>query len=282
VKIALLVLAYRYPLGLRALSVLFPPPTFQVIVHVDSKVDEQPFVACASPSVHFLKDRIAVYWRGWSIVEATMRLILYARSTNSFDRYMLISDDSVPIKSSATIRETLETHADHILIHPAGDRAWRYEKFYMFDSQATQLRWTSDREVTEEAVAKIERLGALRGRGKIPLKEQFQGSQWWVLSPQRIEEIVSSWSDDTWLRDSFEFSDAPDEGYFHTILASKGLKRSRSMMWVDWKTSNPPPHTYKSGEELAQIRPTTEFFARTIDFSEAQLGEWIARIGSAQ
>jgi hypothetical protein len=278
-KVAVLVLACRYPIGLRALTRFFSGPCFDMFVHVDRKIEAGQFAACAGDSAFLLQDRIPVFWRGWSIIEATMRLILQAKSCREFDRYLLLSDDSVPIVDANTVLQSLDTFPDQIHVHLARQRAWRYEKFFMFDSEATQLRWIGDREVTADALTRFERLGALRRRGKKPLTDHYQGSQWWALSAPSIERIIASWNDDEWLRASFEFSDAPDEGYFHAILGETCLPRSRSMMWVDWAPSTPPPpRIFTSCDELAEIRPTTELFARKIDLETAALDSWMARI----
>jgi hypothetical protein len=277
-KVAVLILAYKYPIGVQALSRFFPAPCFDLFVHVDQKIDAGPFQQFAGESACFLEDRIPVYWRGWSIVEATMRLISQARSRCEYDRYLLISDDSVPIANAATLLKSLDAHPDQLHIFRAHQRAWRYDKFYMFDSAATQLRWIADREVTDDALLRFERLAALRRRGKKPLTDHYQGSQWWALSAPSIEKVVESWNNDEWLRASFEFSDAPDEGYFHAILAETCKGRSRSLMWVDWAPPTPPPpRIFHTCEELAGIRPSSELFARKIDLDQAALDSWMAQ-----
>jgi hypothetical protein len=277
-KVAVLILAYRYPIGLRALRSFFSPRCFEIFVHVDRKVDAAPFAESAGESACILQDRIPVYWRGWSIVEATMRLVMHAKAKCEYDRYVLISDDSVPIVDLSAVLRSLEEFPDQIDLHVIRQRGWRYDKFFMFDSGATQLRWTADREVTDDALARFDRLGALRRRGKKPLADYYQGSQWWALSARSIERVIASWADDQWLRESFEFSDAPDEGYFHTILAEYCLLRSRNIMWVDWSTQiPPPPRIFQSCDELAAIRPVTELFARKVDLGPAELDSWIAR-----
>jgi hypothetical protein len=277
-KVAVLVLAYRYPIGVRALTRFFSAPCFDVFVHVDRKVDAGPFLECAGYSTCLLQDRIPVFWRGWSIVEATMRLIVHAKSRGEYDRYVLLSDDTVPIVDTNVLLQSLDAFPDQIHVFLARQRAWRYEKFFMFDSEATQLRWTDNREVTDDALRKLERLAALRRRGKKPLADHYQGSQWWALSAQSIERVITSWNDDEWLRASFEFSDAPDEGYFHAILAESCLGRSRRMVWVDWTPPTPPPpRIFRSCDELAEIRPSTELFARKIDLDQSQLDSWMYR-----
>src|SRR5450631_2159965 len=102
-KVAVLVLAYKYPIGLRSLTHFFSAPGFDIFVHVDRKIDAGPFEECAGDSTCLLQDRIPVFWRGWSIVEATMRLIIHAKSRCEYDRYVLISDDTVPIADASTL-----------------------------------------------------------------------------------------------------------------------------------------------------------------------------------
>ena len=208
-----------------------------------------------------------------------MRLVIHAKSRGEYDRYVLISDDSVPLVSAATMLSSLATYPDQLHIFLAEQRAWRYDKFFMFDSAATQLRWVADREVTIDALGKFERLAALRRRGKKPISEHYQGSQWWALSAHSIDRVLESWNNDDWLRASFEFSDAPDEGYFHAILAQTCNGLSRSIMWVDWEPPTPPPpRTMRTYDELAEIRPSTELFARKIDLDQVALDAWMGRL----
>lgn len=278
-KIAVLILAYRYPIGLRALAGFFSAPCFDIFVHVDRKTDAGQFAEYAGASIHLLEDRIPVFWRGWSMVEATMRLVIQAKSRCDFDRYLFISDDCVPIVDAGAVVRALEAFPDYMQFQDARHRASRYEKFFMFDSKATQLRWTADREVTDDALDRFERLGALRRRGKKPLAQHYQGSQWWALSRESIARVLDSWHSDQWLRESFEFSDAPDEGYFQAILAETCLARSRRLMWVDWSVQTPPPpRIFRTCEELAAIRPMTELFARKVDLEPPELDSWIARL----
>jgi hypothetical protein len=277
-RVAVLILAYRYPLGLKALSDYFSShPDFRLYVHVDQKVDIKPFVENSDQSIYFLEDRVNVFWRGWTMVEATMKLIYEARSQDDFDRYLLISDDSLPLVNLQTLTQSLEDSADYFHLDVNVERVWRYDKFFMFDSEGTQLRYSPSREFTDLAMSRLERMIALRRRGKRPIAQHFQGSQWWGLSASSIEIIIESWEVDLWLRESFEFSDAPDEGYFHQILGENETIQSRSLMCVDWNADH-PPRVFTCSAEFRGINKQNFLFIRKIDFTNEELGQYLEKI----
>ncbi len=274
-KVAVLVLAYGYPLGLKALSRFFATdPSFSLFVHTDQKVDINPFIDNAGSSAIMLEDRVKVYWRGWTMVEATMQLITKARSQGAFDRYLLISDDSIPLVNLQALSRAIQDSPDYMQLAPTPSRSWRYERFFMFDSEATQLRFTPNRNFDDDALSRIERMIALHRRGKKPIKYFYQGSQWWGLSASSIEKIVESWGEDQWLRESFEFSDTPDESYFHQILGQAGTYDSNPLMWVDW-SAKIPPKIFTTSDDLLNITKQKQIFARKINFTENELMRWI-------
>ncbi len=279
-RIAVLILAFRYPRGLRALARYFSGPDHRVFVHVDAKVGIEPFIAAAGDGVSFVADRVTVFWRGWTMVEATMKLILAARAEGPFDQFVLLSDDALPLLDVGGFRAALAAAPHYLDVGSNRARAERYDKFFMYDSDATQTRYVPSRAVSDDAMARMARMIALRLRGKKPVERHFQGSQWWGLPAASIETLVARWHDDPWLRESFEFSDAPDESYFQEILGPTHARGSRKLMAVDWKAPT-PPRLYVQAAELAALTPTTELFVRKIDFDDAELDVWLERIGAS-
>ena len=280
-KAAVLILAYKYPAGVAALSRYLPPEHFDIFVHVDAKVDIAPFLKSveASPAVSFIEQRITVFWRGWTMIEATMNLIQAAKRHRYYDSFVLLSDDSVPIVSPQVLVRTLQKFPTMIQLSDHQERRWRYDKFFMFDSFVTQLRPTGVREVTDDAIERFERLIALRRRGKMPLDVFYEGSQWMALSNEAVGHVLKTWAADEWLRESFEFSDAPDESYLQTILGRSGLYKPKTLMKVDWSVPV-PPRIYSSIAELETIEGREELFARKVDLKPADLDDWIARMSA--
>jgi hypothetical protein len=286
VRTAALVLAYRYPIGLSALTRYFDLTGTDMFVHVDAKIDETPFreaAAAATREVTFLPDRVAVFWRGFTVVEATIALLKAARA-NDYDRYLLISDDSLPLVAPAEFRARLAPEMDYMAARPADDELRiRYDRFYMFDSAVTQARWLalSDRHVDAETVDRFARLGRLVKRGKKPLETCYHASQWMALTRQSVDTILKSWKSDVWLRESFEFSEVPDEQYFPTILCLKGRPESRHFMHVDW-SGDEPPHVFTTLKEVAALEHTGPLFVRKIDFGPRRLDAWFKWVTRAR
>lgn len=276
-KVAVLILAYRYPLGIPALSRYFPEQYFDLFIHVDAKVDIQPFMSSVQPAAFFLEDRVCIFWRAWTTVEAMIRLLTAAKIRSRYDRFLLLSDDSIPIVEPQTLLRSLEENPNIIQLSSHQKRRWRYDKFFMFDSKATQLRPTVDREVTDDAIERFERLASLKRRGKKPLDVYYEGSQWMVLSAEAVDHILTTWVNDDWLRESFEFSDTPDESYIQTIVGHWGKCRSRILMKVDWSVPS-PPRVYRTLADIEVIKPDGELFARKIDLSSKDLDEWLLRL----
>lgn len=275
-KIAALILAYNYPLGLSALTRLFSAVDIDTFVHVDEKIDAVPFHEFGGLRVTFISKRKRIFWRGFTMIEATIELICAAMENKKYDRFIIISDDSLPIVDMQELRRRIELDVDYIdlcVVPPVFQS--RYENFYMFDCEATQVRWLPvvDRQFSDDALMRIERLKALRKIGKKPIPTVFYGSQWMSLTASSVQCILDSWNEDHWLRESFEFSEVPDEGYFHTILAHNLQLPSRPLMHVEW-TGSPPPRVFTTVEELAAIKSNNTLFVRKINMPPEQINAW--------
>lgn len=280
-RIAALVLAYRYPTGLSALSRFFAADDIDMFVHVDAKLDDASFRAATNPDkTFFVEDPVSVYWGGFTMVEATIKLIEAALTRHYYDRYILISDDSLPLLNPSEIRERLEIHGDHVDAGPvkSDDMRLRYDRFYMFDSRATQARWQrpAEREITTDTFDRLLRLSALRQNGKKPVDTIYHGKQWMALAASSVERVIDSWKNDMWLRQSFEFSNVPDESYFHTILAQQECERRR-FMHVEW-TGTPPPRVFKGIDEISSVAQGGALFVRKVDLSPDDLELWVDRL----
>ena len=210
------------------------------------------------------------------MVEAIIELIHAAMEKERYDRYIIISDDSMPIVEMQELRRRIELDVDYVDLGavPAAFQS-RYERFYMFDSEATQVRWIPviDREFSDDALSRIERLSALRKTGKKPVPTVFYGSQWMSLTAPSVQCILDSWNEDHWLRESFEFSEVPDEGYFHTILGQNLRPSPRPLMHVEW-TGSPPPRVFTTAEELSAITSATALFVRKVNMAPEQTTLW--------
>ncbi|WP_298216350.1 beta-1,6-N-acetylglucosaminyltransferase [Acidocella sp.] len=278
--IAVLILAHTSPGGLAGLARFFAGAGCDLFVHVDAKADEAWFRDAARPwPVRFITPRINVFWRGFTMIDAMISLIQTAHGQKPYARYVILSDDTLPLQPPDVIRNKLSGPEEFITTREAEDFRFRYESFFLFDSVATQIRWIPLREraVTPDLIARMKRLEALMNRGKKKLERFWYGSQWMALTAAAMDKILRSWEDDAWLRDSFEFSEAPDESYFQTIIGESLGPVNRPLTYVDWNAPEPPRVFAELAEIEALNRP--EFmFLRKARLPAAQLDQWITRL----
>lgn len=277
---AALVLAHGYPEGVGALAQYFEAAGFDLFVHVDRKVALDPFHArlAGRSGVILVEPRVNVFWRGFSVVEATIGLITAALQQRDYPRYVLISDDSLPLVGPRVLSAMLEQGQEFLEASATTrpDFLRRYDRFYMLDSVATQIRWlpVAEREVTPDAVLRINRLESLRKRGKRPLEALYHGSQWWALQRISVEAILNSWHTDHWLRESFEFSEVPDEHYFQTILGMERNSVWNTLVHTEWDVPV-PPRVYTTIEEIGERAGVGAPFIRKVRLTEQQLHDYM-------
>lgn len=276
-EIAVLILAHTKPDGLAALSRFFDGRGFDVFAHVDAKVDEAPFRA--SPGVEFIEPRIGIFWRGFTMVEAMIALLKAAQRRKPYSSYVFLSDDTLPLHAPRIIRERLLATGDYVCARKAEDFRHRYDSFFLFDSPATQVRWIplQERVVTPAMLGRMHRLDALMARGKKPLKNFWYGSQWMALSAGTAEKILWCYESDPWLRDSFEFSEVPDESYFQTIIGESSGPIDKSLVYVDWSAPS-PPRIFTDIAEIAALNRPEFLFMRKASLPQIQLRQWVDRL----
>jgi len=275
-NVVALILAHKYPIGLSALVPFFSSIDIDMMIHVDEKVNLAPFHEFNAPNVIFVKNRKRIFWGGFTMIEATIELFRAAINKKRYDFFIIISDDSLPIVSAQEFRKKIDLNIDYVSANAASaEFKLRYDNFYMFDSEATQPRWLppSARTFSADALTRVGRLEALRRIGKKPIPTPFYGSQWMALTATSVEYIIDSWSKDDWLRESFEFSEVPDEGYFHTILSHNNCLFTQPLIHVEW-TGNSPPRVFNNIEEIAKINFDGALFVRKIDMTFKELQYW--------
>lgn len=213
------------------------------------------------------------------MVEAAIALIKTARARRAYARYVLLSDDTVPLQSLSAIREALSKNEEFICMREADDFRYRYDSFFLFDSAATQVRWLplQQRAVTPDLIARIKRLEMLMAHGKKPLPVFWYGSQWMALTAAAVETILERWENDGWLRESFEFSEVPDESYIQTVIGERMGAIDRPLVYADWSVPE-PPRVFRDIGELEALSKPEFMFLRKARLPPEQLRRWVDRL----
>ena len=87
-------------------------PWCDIYVHIDkkSKIDLKKYIKEYNlEDIHFLKDRISVYWAGFTQIQATLKLFKEVqKSGQKYDRIIFMTDNEFPCWSNQKIYEFFE------------------------------------------------------------------------------------------------------------------------------------------------------------------------------
>ena len=264
---------------------------FDIFVHVDLKSHFAADELSLADHVHVLSERVEVYWGGWSMVLATLRLLRAAMSRASYERYVLVSGDSLPLLDSEALETCLlNRDTEYISAAPVSDdpllagapvaesvrryrseHPWRFQNHVFWDNillnpmgrgacmarygiggpMADVLR--NDAQQAIEGIA-----GALPPRPAL-FKSLHVGAQWWALSAEAIELIREDLFA-TELERFFRFFAVPDEHVFSCLIGNRldalrdrGRRIIGTMMWTNHRARAQGRWTL-AAEELAVVR----------------------------
>jgi hypothetical protein len=262
-KVALLVLGYREPECLRHALPIYLAAGFDVYLHVDKKADAEDYLMRLeeqASSVNLVANRFAIFWGGFSMIRAELALVNAARdSAVCYDRYLLISDDTFPLRNPDGLRMAVGEPLDRIMIRKLSRTEvffQRYEKFYFFDDAATSLhgRPIEMSNISQPLLERMNEVSELMAIGKKQI-DIYYGSQWWCLTAETLDIITSKLESDYLLFKSFEYAAVPDEICIQSIVANfSDMERVRSgPVFSDWSKS-PRPFVFSN---ITQLTPDT-------------------------
>jgi hypothetical protein len=285
-KVAVICLAsLRVAAGVRMLAEYFAQADADLFVHVDAKVSCEAYEGTSlGPRMHILKERVPIYWGGFNTIIAVIKAIEFARDRADYDRYIFLTEDSVPLRSPSELERCLSEDVEWIDSNDLPNDRWqRYTRFFCFDMPSTNPRVGNpiDKFFMVEDVGKIARMQSLMAQGKASLQRLSHGSAYWALSSKAITAVLETHRHSEHLRESFEFSAMPDEQYFHTILGCAGLaNKRRHFMRADF-TRPPHPYVYRTAEELhAERRDSKCLFLRKVDLNKAEVSDYVSQLAA--
>ena len=284
-KLACLVLAFGgAPVLARALPI-YRAAGWDVFVHLDAKADKNAYTAAlgsAAAACQFIESPIPVYWAGYSMIKAALRLIEQASASRPYERFLLLSDDTMPIFPAEFLNDSIQAQGDLISAvaqGPGSKNHSDYSKFYFLDHPATTARDSVPRsgEIDERLQAAVLEIAALRTIGKKPVT-LYYGSQFWCLTAETINLILKTIQSDRHLAKSFEYTAFSDEMMFQTIIAETLYQGGRydAPVYADFYTNHGKTRVYRSARDLPYDLHRNHLFVRKIDPSASKFLDQMA------
>lgn len=240
IRIAYLMSAFADPQHLKRLIGALDADGCEFFVHIDRKVDIHPFEKlCDADNVHFLENRVNVYWGTYSQVEFQMRMIRAALdSPERFDRLFILSGQDYPLWSNRRIAEYLEAVGEQELVSgiclDTDDVQEEKKRMYRLYRPQTDIRRLSPsmNDRLSKAIRKVCKLLGVRKKLKFPVNGNtwhlYKGSDYLCLSRELAEYVYATWADNPSVRHYFKSSFAPSETCIQSIIFNNPIFRQRA------------------------------------------------------
>ncbi len=252
-KIAYLIIAYHNHDHVSRMIKQLASEDACFFIHVDNKVPIKPFKeAVTSDNCIFINNRVEVIWGGWSMVEATLRLLNTAvKYPLDFNYYQLLSDSCFPLKSAQEIQYSLQaSKANYITINEEVVPGSHYfpwiRRYHSHDDRNRKLTW---KERLLRKIRRRYRRSFMKGN-PYKIMRPYKGWQWWCLTDDCVRYILEFIEQNSRFSRFYKYTRIPDEMFFHTIIMNSNFAQSvvpemghgltTGTHYIEWIDGNKP------------------------------------------
>lgn len=267
-KTAHLILAYKNPHQVgRMAGLLSAHPDFDCWLHIDKKIDIQPFASLRHiPRVKLIQNRVHVNWAGYSCLKAAINgLEEIIQSGKNYDFINLLSGQDYPIKSVDEIHDFLSRHPNRSFLAAETEPSpwWQHATLRFTRYHLTDLNFKGKTKLQQMI-------------NKITPERQFMQSfhlyggpysSYWTLSMEAAAYVLRYLKNNKKLVDKCRYTWAPDEFLISTILMNSPLKEqvvNKSLRYIDWSEGGARPRTLNSAD-FDRLKSSSCLFARKFD-----------------
>lgn len=207
-----------------------------IFVHVDKKVDIEPFIESTKncTNVHFLTTRIENYWGGFNSVIATVETMRMALRFGEYSRFVLLQGQDYPLFSPQVIHDYFENNdteyckAKDITISHDKKDYMKWAGYHVYDTNSNKLATKAFR----FALSKLNQLGLKYRTGVFKYKNEkwhvYKGWAQFSLTKECVEHIIDVYDHNGKFNKFMKHRFPPDEIYFHTIIHNSNFKNKIS------------------------------------------------------
>jgi hypothetical protein len=306
--IACIILAHQLPNQLASLIGALRHPQVRVYLHVDRRKSLAPFTQALEEAglddVVPLRRHVS-HWGGANCVDAALEGVA-AGVADGCDYVILISGQDFPLRPADEIVAFLETAASRSYVSympveesTAGQRgqAWHGRhrtEFYTYTVRGLRELCVPRGEDTSflsrrgRILNELLRLrSSLHGKRRHPSYAQpFTGASWWNLSRPAADYVLRFVDEHPDYRRYHEYTMAPDELFFQTILVGTDFANNYEVInddlrYVNWPDGAPHPLTLTT-RDLPAMLQSGKLFARKFDrnVDDAVIRELAERVGT--
>ena len=249
----------------------------KIYIHLDKKTNDDPFTAIHWPgNATFIKDRVNIYWGGFSMVRATINLMRAALSdVGPFSHLVFLSGLDYPIRPVKKFYEMLISNPGKQFIRFINikDSPEYYSKvashFYFRD------RWFPGDWLPRKVLTKVSEHQSLILKKPLKNVKHAFGFANWAITSKCAAYILEFIEKHPAFVKYYSTHDCPDEFFFHTIIANSPFFKETEGFFPyqgrgTWKYSF--LHTFRSTKydkvyelgDFDEIKNSGKYFARKL------------------
>jgi len=292
-SLAYIILAHKNPEQLHRLVSRLHHPDDYFFIHIDKKVDNEPFLEIFKGSefnFRFIEKRENSRWGDIGLVKATINgLKELIESKIDFSHVSLLSGQDYPIKPLSEIREFFARNPGKSFIEYTSFPVpnLEYGGLHRIESYSFNIGYRRDTFIpmkwknTFNFKGKV--LNLFLGfvcfflpKRKFPNGwKPYYGSQWWSLSNNAVQFIITTILKYPNYLQFQKYSLIPDEMFFQTILLNnyKGMIVNDNKRFIVWDKGASHPVSLKD-EHYQLIKTSAKLFARKFD-SDSNLEKFL-------
>jgi hypothetical protein len=274
-KVAHLIVAFKYPEQLYRLAKSLSQPGTDVFIHIDKKVDIRQFEYLTElPNVHFIKNRQYIVWGGYSITECYITSMKEILEHGTYDYFVLMSGQDYPLKPMEELHRFLKDHKGYSVMsveEKAPKSKWwliavdRYKYYHLND-----FRFHG-----HKLVHKISKRILPNREFVFPDYQLYggPGATFCALTRQAAEYLANFMATNPKAYRFARFTHASDEFWFQTLLMNSPLREkivNKPMWYIDWKGASKHPRILTVLDYPSLVN-SGMFFARKFDMYEDEM-----------
>ena len=261
-KHAFLILAHKNFSQLMQMIAALQSKKSLFFVHIDKKSEMLRHISQAmieSPSNIMLSDRqVNVNWGGFSMIEATVCLMNMLRDSGVCADYVhLLSGQDLPLCPPQEIDLFFENNygKNFMEYHTIPCKGWENNG----GLDRINYKWDVDGGETDRA--------KLESRPFLTDIHPYGGSQWWSLTGECVEWMISMCHSGNLLYDFYRNTNIPDEMLFQTAIMHSPFATTvvnDNLRYINW-TDGPEYPRILRNEDWDKLRCSGKLFARKFD-----------------
>lgn len=246
-KLAYLILCHTDAEHINRLANKLANENTEIYIHVDLKSDLEEFKSkiLLNENIHFIKDRVRVFWGGYSQVQATINLMDYAYKNGKYDRYILLQGLDYPLASNKEIENFFNINKNTEFIRGCNitnsTEKYFYSKckYYWFFDNINIAKRIFNR-ISNRIDLKI-RKGWVRVNSN--RYDLYWGSAQWALTDKCVKYILEFNKEQKKFNKYLKNTFPVDEIYFNSIIfnsnyrfntVNKGPEKNKKYL-VNWR-----------------------------------------------